>query len=103
MFEFFSNWFVPAFWSFGPVICSMVGWLIYEIRRGNREYRESQEAQNKALANIQIELSWLKDFRGDSREQFKSAWAKIDRHDDLLHDHEGRISSIEAAERDKGS
>lgn len=85
--------------NFGLIVVSLLGWMVRELRRGISEYHESQEEQNKQLAAIQVELSGLKDFRNDSREQFKTSWSKIDLHDETLRDHEGRISRIEGERR----
>lgn len=79
----------------GPSLLGLVGWLIREIREGVKEYRLSQAEQNKRLTEIAKELEWLKDFRQESRENVKTAFVKIDRHEELLHSHGERLGKLE--------
>lgn len=108
-----SPWYVAAIWIFGPLILTGMGWLINigtGVLRSFRQWQRNQEAslsafnqgqakQNETLAMIENELQWWREFREENREEMKNAWGKIDRHEEILHSHEARITKIEAAPR----
>lgn len=86
---------VPLF-SFGVMVLGGIGWLIRISYTAVKSFRDGQELQNKTLVKIETELEWWRNFRERNEAEMKSAWGKIDRHDDILHDHASRIAKVEA-------